>query len=114
MLFRLCRNFDDEQFISKWLSEINQSSDLLNDTLFSSFLAGLYLSRICKQSQQQIVLKFLNKKMLLPLISYAVDQETNYKNRFDLIKIIPTAACIQVRFLLVDDWFIFQYIYILE
>lgn len=77
-------------------------------------MAGLYLSKICDQSQQQIVLRFLNKKILLPLIFYAVDLETNYYNQFDLMKIIPTAACIQVKFLDVDEYiryiFVFQYI----
>lgn len=40
----------------------------------------------------------LNKKYLLALIAYALDQDTSHYNRFDLIKTIPTVACIQVRF----------------
>lgn len=109
LFFRLCKKLNNKQFVSKWLSDINQSNNLLNDTLFSFYLGGLYLSKICERSQQQIILKLLNKKILLPLISYAVDLETNYNNRFDLMKIIPTAACIPVRSLLVDDLFTFKY-----
>lgn len=82
------------------MSEINQSSDLLNDTQFNFYLAGLYLSKICDRSQQQTLLKLLNKQFLLPLISYAVDIETCHYGRFDLMKIIPTAACIPVSLLL--------------
>lgn len=94
-LFRLCQEFNDKQFLSKWLSEINQIS-LLNDSEFNFYLAGLYLSKISDRSQKQIILKLLNKQFLMPLISYAVNIETNYHNRFDLIRLIPTAACIQV------------------
>lgn len=61
-------------------------------------MAGLYLSKICDHSQQQIVLKLLNKTILLPIIAYAMDLESNCFNRYDLIKVIPTAACIQVSF----------------
>lgn len=101
--FRLCLEFTDKQFILKWLSEINHTSDLLNDTLFNLFMAGLYLSKICDRSQQQIVLKLLNKTILLPIIAYAMDLESNCYNRYDLLKAIPTAACIQVSFLCLHD-----------
>lgn len=62
------------------------------------YLAGIYLSKIGDRLEQQIILKLLNKKILLPLIAYDLDIETNYHNRFDLMKIIPTAACVQVSF----------------
>ncbi|VVC38584.1 Armadillo-like helical,Domain of unknown function DUF3730 [Cinara cedri] len=94
-LVKLCKEFNDKQLISKWLSEINQISSLLNDSEFNFFLAGLYLSKMGDRSQQQIMLKLLNKQFLVPLISYAVNIETSYHNRFDLMKVIPTAACIQ-------------------
>lgn len=100
--------FNDKQFISKWLSEMNQTSDLLNNSLFNFYLAGLYLSKICDRSQQQIVLKLLNKTILLPLITYAMDLESNCYNRYDLMKIIPTAACTQVSFFLCIDDFYFN------
>lgn len=48
------------------------------------------------RSQQQVILKLLNKTILLSIISYAVDLEKSYYNIFDLIKVIPTAAYIQV------------------
>lgn len=95
----MCPEFDDKQFFSKWLLEINQINDLLNDAQFNFYLAGLYLCKIGDRSQQQILLKLLNKKYLMPLIAYAIDREKNFYNRFDLIKVIPTAACIQVSFL---------------
>jgi len=81
------------------LSEIHQTSDLLNDTQFNFYLAGLYLCKICDRTQQQTVLKLLNKQFLLPLISYSVDLETSHYGRFDLMKVIPTAACISVSLL---------------
>lgn len=93
---RICPEFNDEQFISKWLSEIDQVSDLLNDSEFNFYLAGLYLSKMGNRSQKQIILKLLNKQFLIPIISYAVNIETSYYNRFDLIRLIPTAACVQV------------------
>lgn len=93
LIFRLCPEFNNKQFISKWLSEINHTSDLLDNTMFNFYLAGLYLSKICDRSQQQIVLKLLNKQYLLPLISYALDLEISHYGRFDLMKVIPTAAC---------------------
>lgn len=95
--FRLSSEFYSKQFFSKWLSEINSASELINDSQFSFYFAGLYLSKIGDHSQQQAVLKLLNKKILLPLIAYSVDLETCHYNRFDLIKFIPTAACIQVK-----------------
>lgn len=98
LFFRLCLEFTDKQFILKWLSEINHTSDLLNDTLFNFYMAGLYLSKICDRYQQQIVLKLLNKTILLPIVAYAIDLESNCYNRYDLIKVIPAAACIQVSF----------------
>lgn len=111
MIFRLCPEFNDKQLISKWLSEINQMSNLLNDREFNFYLAGLYLNKIGDRSQQQIILKLLNKQYLVPLISYAINIETRYHNQFDLIKVIPTAACIQVSFfviLYVDNRFLFK------
>lgn len=93
-LIKLCPEFNNKQFTSKWLSEINHTSELLNDTQFNFYLVGLYLSKICDRSQQQTVLKLLNKQYLMPLISYAVDLETSHYGRFDLMKVIPTAACI--------------------
>lgn len=86
--------------MSKWLSEINETSDLLKDSQFNFYLAGLYLNKIGDRSQQQMILKLLDKTILLPLIAYAIDLETSNYNRFDLIKVIPTAACIQVSFIL--------------
>jgi len=80
------------------LTEINHTSHLLFDPQFNFYLAGLYLSKIGDRSQQQIILKLLDKKYLLPLIAYAIDQETNYFNRYDLMKVIPTAACVYVSF----------------
>lgn len=81
------------------MSKINHTGDLLDDTQFNFYLAGLYLSKICDRSQQQTVLKLLNKQYLLPLIAYAVDLETSHYGRFDLMKVIPTAACIPVSLL---------------
>lgn len=98
MVFRLCPEFNNKQFISRWLSEINQTSSLLNDSLFNFFLAGLYLCKIGDRSQLQILLKLINKKYFMPLIAYALDLETDFYNRFDLIKVIPTAACVLVSF----------------
>ncbi|XP_025412636.1 uncharacterized protein LOC112685081 isoform X2 [Sipha flava] len=95
LLIKLSSEFYSKQFFSKWLSEINSSSELINDTTFGFYLAGLYLSKIGDHSQQQAILKLLNKKILLPLIAYAVDLETSHYNRFDLIKAIPTTACTQ-------------------
>jgi hypothetical protein len=103
--FRLSSEFYSKQFFSKWLSEINSSSELINDTTFGFYLAGLYLSKIGDHSQQQAILKLLNKKILLPLIAYAVDLETSHYNRFDLIKAIPTTACTQVNILLLLFFF---------
>lgn len=97
-IFRLSPEFNIKQFFSKWLSEINPTSELLNDTQFSFYVAGLYLSKIGDRSQQQAVLKLLNKKILLPLITYYLELENNQCNRFDLMKAIPTAASIQVDF----------------
>lgn len=81
------------------MSEINHTSDLLNDTQFNFYLVGLYLSKICDRPQQLTLLKLLNKQYLLPLISYAVDQEISNYGRFDLMKVIPTAACVPVSLL---------------
>ncbi|KAF0756958.1 DUF3730 domain-containing protein [Aphis craccivora] len=93
-LIKLCPEFSNKEFTSKWLSEINHTSDLLNDTQFNFYLAGLYLSKICDRFQQQTILKLLNKQFLLPLISYSLDLEISHYGRFDLIKSIPTAACV--------------------
>ncbi|XP_060848840.1 uncharacterized protein LOC132928291 isoform X1 [Rhopalosiphum padi] len=93
-LIILCPEFSDKQFTSKWLSEINHTGDLLNDTQFNFYLAGLYLSKICDRSQQKTILKLLNKQFLLSLISYSMDREINHYGRFDLMKVIPTAACV--------------------
>lgn len=98
--FRACSEFNDKKFISKWLSEINETSEILNDTQINFYLAGIYLSKIGERPEQQIVLKLLNKQILLPLIAYALDTETNNYNRFDLMKIVPTAACVPVCFYL--------------
>lgn len=78
------------------MSEINHTSDLLDDTMFNFYLAGVYLSKLCDRSQQQTVLKLLNKQYLLPLISYALDLQISHYGRFDLMRVIPTAACIPV------------------
>lgn len=86
--------------MSKWLSEIDEISVLLNDTQFNFYLAGLYLSRKGDRTHQQTMLKLMSKKILLPLVAYIVDLETNYYNRFDLMKAIPTTACVQVSSLL--------------
>lgn len=99
MIFRLCPEFDTEHFMSKWLSTINENSVILNDSQFNFYLAGLYLCKKGDRTDQQTILKLLDKKTLLPLIAYIVDLETSHYNRFDLIKIIPKAACVQVRFL---------------
>ncbi|KAL5242600.1 hypothetical protein ACI65C_010010 [Semiaphis heraclei] len=98
-LIKLCTEFNNKQFTIKWLSEINHTSDLLNDTQFNFYLVGLYLSKICDRPQQLTLLKLLNKQYLLPLISYAVDQEISNYGRFDLMKVIPTAACVPVSLL---------------
>lgn len=81
------------------MSEINHNGDLLNDTQFNFYLAGLYLSKICDRSQQKTILKLLNKQFLLSLISYSMDREINHYGRFDLMKVIPTAACVPVSLL---------------
>lgn len=78
------------------MSEINQNHYLSNDVQFNFFLVGLYLCKIGDRSQKQSILKLLDKNFLLPLIAYATDLESSHYNRLDLMKAIPSAACIQV------------------
>ncbi|XP_050523203.1 uncharacterized protein LOC126895412 [Daktulosphaira vitifoliae] len=94
-LVKLCSNFGDSLFISNWLAKIQKSKILLENSLFSLFLAGVYLSKLCNSTQHNTLLNILNKKYLLPLITYAIDRETNCHNRLDLINVIPFTACFQ-------------------
>lgn len=79
--------------------EISPAHEILNDVQFSFYLAGIYLCKIGDRSQQLTMLQLLNKKILLPLISYATNLETSHYNLFDLITSIPTAASVPVNYL---------------
>lgn len=92
----MCSKFNDRLFISNWLEKIQKSEILLENSTSSFFFAGVYLSKLCDSPQQTTLLNILNKKYLLPLITYAIEKEINCHNRLNLISVIPYTARFQV------------------
>ncbi|XP_050423893.1 uncharacterized protein LOC126835384 isoform X2 [Adelges cooleyi] len=94
-LIKLCAEFDNQHFITKWLAKIKKSTFLSENTLFSFFVAGLYLCKRFDNHHQQSLLNLINKKYLLPFITYAINNETNCYKKLHLLQVVPTTACMQ-------------------